>query len=272
MSIFLADGIGATLGDSLATETGFVGYGSVWYVSSVSGTDASGHGRNREDPFASIAFAVGFVSTDDVISVLPDHVEPAAAAVDISKSIVIIGEGSAGGIPTAKWSTTTTGADQYLTVSGNKVEIRNIKFTASNASTVARRISWDGTQGRLIGCYFEANGNDGEALLYVIGDNLIVSSTTFISTGTGTDERPAQAFSVAPVGPTLFRMDNCVISGGDSGWSSTRGAGYVQKGAGLTVRIEAMSLLLGSDLELTSGAAGYVSVPVATGGAQVRGV
>ncbi len=271
MSTFLADGIGGSTGDSLALEIGFIGMGSVWYVSSESGTDASGHGRNREDPFATIPYAIDSVSSGDTIVVLADHNESMTVGYDIAKTVVIVGEGSAGGVPTSCWGHDALGSDEVLTVSADDVEIRNIKFTAPEQIVTIDRITWEGDNGKMRGCYFEADVNESVGTLMVVGDHLLLDSCTFISVGANLSDRPARALSVDAATPTVFRMDSCVVSGGSSGWSSTNGAVYVQKGTGLTVRIEAMSLLLGSDLVLTSGCSGFVSVPVATGGAQVRG-
>jgi len=121
------------------------------------------------------------------------------------------------------------------------------------------------------GCLLEAAANDDDVVLEVDGDRMLLDGNTFISTATTITTAPSQAIRTNTSGLTMLRGIGNVISGGASGWSSANGAFYIRQGASLTVRIEAMSLLLGSDILLTSGVSGFVSVPTATGGAQVRG-
>lgn len=272
MSTFLADGIGGNQGDSLALEIGFVGIGNVWYVSSVSGTNSASNGRNREKPFATIAYAVSSATADDTIVVLADHVEDSTALVDVNKALVIVGEGASGGYPTAVWGHDMLGSDEVITISGANVEIRNIKFTACQQAYNSPRIKWTGAGGKLRGCLLQADTNDDDVVLEIRGDRMTLENNTFISTSTTVATAPVQAIRTHTSGLTMLKAIGNVVSGGVSGWSSTNGAFYVAQGASLTVRIEAMSLLLGADILLTSGGAGFVSVPTATGGAQVRGV
>lgn len=272
MSTYLADGIGANQGDSLALEVGFIGIGSVWYVSSVSGTNSVNNGRNREKPFATIAYAISSATADDTIVVLADHVEDSAALVDVNKALVIVGEGASGGYPTAVWGHDLLGSDEVIKISGNNVEIRNIKFTACQQAYSSPRIKWSGSDGKLRGCLLQAGANDGDVVLRVDGDRMHLENNTFISTSATVATAPVQAIRTATSGLTMLKASGNVVSGGTSGWSSVDGAVYIAQGALLTVRIEAMSLLLGADILLTSGGAGFVSVPTATGGAQVRGV
>jgi hypothetical protein len=272
MSTFLADGIGGETGDSLCLEIGYIGISAVWYVSSESGTDASGYGRNREAPFATIAYAVGAVTEFDTIVVLSDHEETTTSVLTIDKSVLIVGEGSNGGNPTAVWGTDATGTDAIVDVSADDVEIRNIKFTAPEQAMTAHRILWGGDDGKLRGCYFECDENDEDSVVLVEGDHFLAESTTWISVGTSLATRPYQALSTDASGLTVFRMIGCVVSGGASGWEANTGAVYLAQGSGLNVRIEAQSLLLGADITVTSGCTGFVSVPTATGGGQVRNI
>lgn len=265
MSTYLADGIGATQGDSLATEAGFLTNGSVWYVSSASGTDASGYGRNRERPFRNISYAVGFASEGDTIVALSDHRELNLTPLDVNKALVILGEGSSGGDPTAIWTNDIESYTQTLVISAANVEVRNIKFTKP-------RVSWTGAGGKMRGCRLEGYASASDALLGIEGDKFSMENNLFISVATTVATAPLMAIQTINTGLTMLKASGNVISGGASGWSSANGAFYIRQGAGLTVRIEAMSLLLGSDILLTSGAAGFVSVPTTTGGAQVRGM
>lgn len=274
MSNYLADGIGGSLGDSLALEAGFIGIGTstVWYVSSVSGTDSAGYGRNRDKPYATLAYAITNATAEDTIVALSNHVEDSTALVDVNKALVIVGEGSSGGYPTAVWGHDMLGSDEVITISAANVEIRNIKFTACQQAYSSPRIKWTGAGGKMRGCLLQAGENDDDVILEVDGDRMTLESNTFISTATTTATAPAQAIRTNTSGLTMLKAIGNVISGGSSGWSSANGAFYIRQGASLTVRIEAMSLLLGADILLTSGGIGFVSVPTSTGGAQVREV
>lgn len=272
MATFLADGIGGTLGDSLALEVGYIGLGSVYYVSSETGTDAVTHGRSREAPFATIPYAVAFASTGSTIVVLGDHNETMVAGYDIDKPVVIVGEGSSAGSPTAVWGHDALGSDEVLVVSGDNVEIRNIRFTTGEQSITTDRITWSGDNGRVRGCRFECSVSESTSMLMVTGDHMILEATTFISVGVSAATAPVKALDTANSGLTRFSMRDCVVSGGTTGWSSTSGAVHIQQGVGLELRIEGMSLLLGSDIAINTGVNGFVSVPTSTGGGQVRNI
>jgi len=78
--------------------------GDIWFVNSVTGTDAAGYGQNPDAPVASIDYAVGLATANngDRIIVMPGHVESviAAAGLDLDKAgitIVFEGEGNARG-------------------------------------------------------------------------------------------------------------------------------------------------------------------------------
>lgn len=270
MSTYLADGIGGDAGDSLCLEIGFIGLNDVWYVSSESGVDASGYGRSRERPYATIPYAIDHAADYDVITVLADHNEDQTARVEVDKSVLIVGEGSSGGRPTAVWGHDATGSDAVLAVTADDVEIRNIKFTACQQEFDGTRIAWQGDNGRVRSLYIEANEHNNDSVFHVAGAHLHLDSTTWISSS-ATTAAPDQALSTEASGLVFLRLTGCVFSGGSSGWASTDGAAYIAD-ATCAVRIEAQSLLLGADLKLAPGVSGYVSVPTATGGAQVRGV
>lgn len=272
MSTYLADGIGAVQGDSLVLDVGFIGIGTVWYVNSTTGTDASGYGRNREAPFATIAYAITTATANDTIVTLSTHVEHSTGLVDVNKTLVIVGEGSSGGYPTSVWGHDKLGSDEVIKISAADVEIRNIKFTAAQQAYTSPRVKWTGAGGKLRGCLFQCAANDDDVALGIDGDRMLIDATTFISTSTTVATAPKQAIRTATSSLTMFRMSGCVVSGGVSGWSDDNGAVYIRQGASLTVRIEGQSLLLGADLTITSGCAGFISVPTATGGAQVRNV
>lgn len=268
MATYLADGIGASLGDSLAMSSGMIAICTTWYVSSVSGADATTNGRDRARPFATLAYAISQATAQDIIVLLSDHTET-TNSVAVSKELLIIGEGSSEGKPTVSVWGNATGTSEVISVTANRVEIRNVRFRPQTAATTAPFINWTGTDGLMKGCYLESDQYDDGAKLNVGGDRMTVESTTFISVAISIANRPEQAVSTTASALTLFRMRDSVISGGAYGWASTNTAAYFQATA-LQVRIEGLSLLLGSDMKLDSDVTGFTNVPVATGGSQVR--
>lgn len=87
--------------------------GDVYFVHSVTGTDAAGNGLNPDAPVATIDYAVGLCTADkgDVIYVLPGHAETITAANGIDIDIAgvrIIGLGDGDLKPTVTFGTATT--------------------------------------------------------------------------------------------------------------------------------------------------------------------
>lgn len=267
MATYLADGIGGSLGDSLAMSSGMIAICTTWYVSSVSGADATTNGRDRARPFATLAYAISQAVAQDIIVLLSDHTETMNSVV-VNKELLVIGEGSSEGKPTVSVWGNATGTSEVLTITADRVEVRNVRFRPQTIAATAPFINWSGTDGLMKGCYLESDQYDDGPKLK-IGDRLTVDSSTFISVATSIANRPEQAMTTAIGVLALFRMRNCVISGGPYGWASTNTAAYFQATT-LQVRIEGLSLLLGSDVKLTSSITGFINVPVATGGSQVR--
>lgn len=105
--------------------------GSVWFVNSVTGIDASGRGVDPSRPFATIDFAVGqcAAAKGDVIFVMPGHVETITAAAGLAVDVVgisIIGIGAGANRPTINFTTSTAAT---CTVSAANCLMRNILFT-----------------------------------------------------------------------------------------------------------------------------------------------
>jgi hypothetical protein len=269
MATFYADGIGASLGDSLAMEVGMMAVSNIWYVSSVSGADAASNGRDRARPFATVSYAISQASARDMIILLDDHEEEVSSTIGVNKELVIIGEGTSNGKPMASIWGDASGSDAIMNISADRVEVRNVRFRPHQQTNNGYFIDWQGADGRLKGCYLESDQYDTGPKLQVSGDRMTLDSSTFISLATSVATRPNQAIGTTASALTLFRMRSCTISGGAYGWSSADTSVYLQAGT-LQVRIEGLSLLLGADMKLDSDVTGFVSVPTATGGAHVR--
>jgi len=108
----------------------------VWFVDSVSGTDGAGYGRNPDQPFATLDYAVSHasVSTGDTIYLMPLHAEnlTADSAVDVDVSnLQIIGLGWGGCRPT--FTATAIAGDFKLAASCGRLE--NILFLSGVDAT-----------------------------------------------------------------------------------------------------------------------------------------
>lgn len=270
-SNYLADGIGAALGDALATAEPLLLSGNVWYVSSATGVDGdSPLGLNRAKPLATLAQAVTNASADDIICLLAEHSEVISSTVTLSKAgLVILGEGSAAGLPTARL-TANVSSGAMLNVTAARVQLRNINFPAGLASGSATgRIAIAAADCAIIGCYLVLGSLDSVAAV-------VVSSNSFRS------ERNTYISSVPPAVTTLPPMAIQTIGAltgasllGDtySAGVSGFGSGYavdLSNAALTSVRVESASLLLGADIKMHASSTGYVNVGTATGGGRVR--
>lgn len=113
--------------------------GDVFFVNSATGADVAGNGQNPDAPFATLAYAVGLVTSGqgDVIFVMPGHVENIAAASGIActkTNFSIIGLGN--GIKRPTFSFTTIASATWA-ISGANVTVQNIRVTSTIAALVS---------------------------------------------------------------------------------------------------------------------------------------
>ncbi len=103
--------------------------GNIYFIDSVTGTNAAGHGYTVEDPLASIAYAFANVlAAGDVAYVLPTHAESLSGAAAIAANVAnvrIIGMGWGAYRPTLTWHTT----DATIAISATNVEFKNLRVT-----------------------------------------------------------------------------------------------------------------------------------------------
>lgn len=153
---------------------------NVFFVDSTTGTNGAGYGRNRQAPFATIAYALTActASQADTIYVMPGHAETrAVSTLDFNVAGVrVIGLGDRNNAPLI----TLTGTDGQLVVSADNVTIKNIRVTVATDETV---LAW-----KVTGKYFT-------------GDNL-----GFLDAGTG---KNCIAFiSLQGTYPTLINLNH----------------------------------------------------------------
>ena len=155
---------------------------NIWFVSSVSGTDAAGNGRSPAAPFATLDYAVSHadVTTGDTMVLLPLHAEnlDADSAVDVDVSnLHIIGLGWGGCRPT--FTATAIAGDFKLAASCGILE--NILFLSGvDATTGLLEVS--SADWTIRNCEFRDSVDQATDMLITVdgADRLLIDSCKFI--------------------------------------------------------------------------------------------
>lgn len=212
-------GTGATTGSEIATSYPLHHTGDVWFVYSVTGSDAaSPRGLARERPLATLAQAHTNAAAGDIICVLEGHQETVSAALTLSKArIKILGEGSG----TTRPRFTRSANAIVLDVTADDVLIYGLYFVASTAAAATARIRTANARTEVASCYFEHGSNDtGTGIQLVTGwAGVRIAENTFKSTSTSVSSQPESAVTVTNAGTRLDLYKN-TFDGGSSGWSN----------------------------------------------------
>jgi hypothetical protein len=265
------NGLGETLGDSLALTKPLYTSGAVWYVNSAGGVDAAAPaGKDREKPLATLGQAQTNAAAGDIICLMTNHAETLTAALVLSKAgLVIVGGNNV--------SFTMNAANQdTFTVNVTSVEIRNIIFKESaqtNAgSTLAAKVGVNSVVGtRIIGCTFQQGPKDNLYGLFLTSgaNNVRVENCSFISTATVVATRPLGAMGTSGGGTVAdLELIGLTLSDGTVGYQNPAFNG----GTTTLTRLKAtgLSLLLGAEMEVGT-LSGYVANPTSTGGGRFSG-
>jgi hypothetical protein len=280
------NGIGESTGDILVTGQQLFGSGQVWYVSSVSGTDAaSPQGLDKGSPLATLSYAYNSASAGDIIVLLAEHTETFTSHLTINKAeLTIVGAGSSAGVPTVTLYNNGGSDESLLNITANGVSIRNIKFPANVQTTSGHKVVIAAANCHMSGCYFEGNEYDASAAQVQLTSAawyVRIDTTTFVSTSTSaaSGSRPFAAIYVyggagGPIDYPFFKQ--VVFDNGTVGWQNTSGANaaFVDAGGMNYARFEEISLLHGADLYLSalSGSGKfYANIETTTGGGRIRG-
>lgn len=105
--------------------------GNLFFVCSVTGTNAAGYGSNPDAPVASIDYAVGLctASKNDRIYAMPGHVETVTAAGGLALDVAgveVIGLGRGSNRPKINF---TTAVAASMTVTAANCKVKNVIFT-----------------------------------------------------------------------------------------------------------------------------------------------
>jgi len=254
------NGLGGVLGTSLAIGGPIYTTGTFTYVDFTSGLDAS-TGTNREQPKKTLGNAVASLSgLDNVIVLINNHTETLTADINIS-SVMVVGEGSAGGIPTA---TITLGAYRLISNSGSGSQLRGIKFVhAPGVLQAGIDISASGFH--MEDCYVVGSGLGRALAMASAATSAKIINSTFIAATTG--GVPASLmYSSAAI--TDLYMKGVTFSNGGTYCSSGFSLDF-SSGAHVRLRIEELNLLLGADAKFNLSAGGYAKLGSMSNSARV---
>jgi len=187
--------------------------GDIWFVDSgqtSTGADAAGYGRNPDQPFLTLDYAIGncTASNGDTIYVMPGHAEALGAdsAVDVDVAgLTIIGLGRGAARPT--FNATAIAGDFKLAAASTHIE--NLLFTGGvDATTGMLEIS--AADCSVVNCEFrDVTGQATDCLITVDGaDRLTIDSCTFtMAAAAGANS------AIALDGSDDCEIKNCVIYG-----------------------------------------------------------
>jgi len=259
-------GIGGSTGSALVTASPLFASGSIWYVSSSTGSDAaSPRGKERIRPLATLSQAHTNATAGDIIVCLSGHSETLTSGITFNKAgITVIGEGTGSSRP--KFTRNFDGVMFDVTAAG--VTFESVYFVASGTASTSARLRTAGARGVVSTCYFEHGTNDtGPGLELITGaDEFGIDNTTFISTSTSVSSQPESALKVTNAVSDLH-MSTVTFDGGSSGWSNP----YALNGAGAITRIKALNvdLLKDSDVTFATGTTGYFVTREKSGSARI---
>lgn len=253
-------GAGGSSGDELATFNNITTSGDIWYVSSLTGTDAvSPAGKDRVRPLRTLAQAHTNAAAGDIIQFLSGHNEALAAAQVFNKAgLRMISEGAAGTASAARF--TCNGAVAMFDITAAGVWFGGLYFPQSTVAASPARIRIANGGSVIRGCYFECGATDTvTSVSYIAGSGTgTIRSSTFISTATVVTAQPAAAVTVTSAMSDLV-IDNVTFDGGTAGW--VNGIAFTTAGAVTRLTATNIDLLRDTDFQVaTTGSVYTVSV------------
>lgn len=267
MTNLLTNGIGGTVGDTLATCKPLYTKSTVYYVSSVIGNDSFA-GTDRERPKATYASAYAAAVANDIIVLLSGHAETMTSLQTISKTLTIVGEGTIAGKPGASFQMNTASNLDMFAISATSVQFRNVYFKTNLQPNSAATVVVLETDAAFIGCYWELSSKDAAGLSLSFdasnATRALIKNCTFISTATVSSAVPTYGlFSNTALSD--IEIQGCVFDAGTVGF----GTGAVVLGQTTRLRADGISLLHGADVNINSSSTGWFNPQTVTGGSTV---
>ena len=256
-------------GDDLLSQAPLWVGGAVWWVNSVTGSDAaSPAGQDRERPLATLAQAITNSAAGDIVVLQSGHTETLTGAQGILGRTVV-GVGTTSGKPAAQLLINAAAAS-CLNLDAAGSHLRNIYFPAAVQSDTGNgkvRIA-SVANCSVVGCYFESSGLDQMAAIQidVSSTGARVQNCTFVSTATAIATRPTRGLYTGGAVTDLFVTGN-VFDDGTVGYSTAA----LDFSAAANTRLVAYgnSLLRGADAKFHASQTGIFGVGTLTGGSGV---
>lgn len=260
-------GFGGSSGASWATLAPVYTSGNVWFVNSVTGSDAiNPRGRDRSTPLATLGQAHTNASNGDVVVLMSGHVESLAATVTLSKTgITYFGEGSGSSAPTFTRNVNANG----IVFSGAGAWIENLRFaTDTTTALTGDRVVFSASSIKMVGCHFALSATDVASSAAL----LLSGALTNIYVGGGTQFVNDGGVAISALGATTtltdLELDDVTFDGGDGGWGS--GINALSLAAVTRLRARNVDLLNGSEFSLgTTGTIGMAHVRNRGGSARI---
>lgn len=261
------NGVGGTLGDTLATCKPLLTSGTVWYVDSTNGVDgAAASGQNREKPLLTLTQAITNSAAVDIIVLLAGYSAILTTVVSLGGRL-LIGEGGLTSQPTATIGFDGTTGELRLDAAGSRVG--GIAFTTRTSQLAVARISFTASQCSMRNCTLECNGNDTAPAVQLVGalTGATMEDVVFTSTATNKLVQPESAVKSTGVQTDLV-MRNVTFDAGEVGFSNYY-ALDLSTGAHVRMRAEGIALLRGADVTINSGTTGSFNPQLSTGGSRI---
>ena len=178
--------------------------GEIFFVCSVTGTNAAGGGNNPDAPLATLAYAITLctASKGDQIILMPGHAETTTAIALNKAGVKILGLGYGRNRPAL---TATTDATDLLNVTAANCELENVRLVgAASGVTALVDLSSAATDFVARGCTFEQAATPLSCITIGGAERFRFSGCTFIGTANG----PDRVFSIE-VGCDNWVIEDC---------------------------------------------------------------
>lgn len=257
----LPDGIGATSGPDLVTESPVAYTGNVWFI----GPSGSGSntGLQRTSPFATASQAHTACSAGDTIVWLPGCTENVSVGITCNKiGVTFVSEG----LGSDRAALTCTAAIAMFNVTAACVRFINVRFPASTAVPTYRIRSTAGGF-MMKDCDVDCGASDtGDQFLFDTGaSHGLIQSCTFTATAAGAAIPLSTAAAM-----TGLTLDDVTFDGGGFTWNVNNGD--VFNGSTVTgLLVTGLRLLNGSNFHVPASSTTVISTASDSGESIIYG-
>lgn len=225
-------GLGGTAGDGRGYRGRVSGSSTVLYIDCATGRDDLRAGKTREDPLASLTYAVGYLESNyaKTYVLMPGHTESISSQVYFPYGHnAVLGEGDGDSMPCLRPALGGIGTYMLL---GTDTHFSNVRFGESTVpGSWTKKVLSNGYYTSFDGCVFEQGDNDavpvfsGGPGIYVNAfSDVFVSNCSFINTSIHATSSVGSGVYFA-YGSAAFTSIGCTFDGGTVGWNPGAGVG-----------------------------------------------